>query len=392
MVAAAFIGPGTITTATLAGAGYGYTLLWAILFAIMATVLLQEMTARLGVAGRIGLGEAIRRKVSHPLWRALASALVIGAIFLGNSAYEAGNITGAALGFSQWQVQVGSFTANPLIPLIGILAFALLYSGRYRLIERFLIGLVATMSLVFFLSAILLRPDISEILHGLFVPVLPDNALLMVVGLIGTTIVPYNLFLHSSAARHRWQDPEGLSAARWDTIISVVVGGLITMAIVITAAAALHGSGQSVENAGDLARQLEPLLGDWAPAFLALGFLAAGLSSSVTAPLAAAFATAGVLGWPSELRERRFRMIWMTVLGIGILFSLLGFKPLMVILFAQVANGILLPVIVVFLLWVMNDRSLLGKHTNGMWANVLGWLVALVALGLGVRGIFLALF
>lgn len=385
MVAAAFIGPGTVTTATLAGAGYGYTLLWAVLFSTVATIILQEMAARLGVAGRTGLGEAIRGKVTNKWLRLQVSALVIAAIFIGNAAYEAGNITGAVLGFDAWQIELGGRSFNPLILLIGALAFLLLYSGRYRLIERFLIGLVATMSLVFFVSAILLRPDVGQILQGLFVPVLPDNAQLMVVGLIGTTIVPYNLFLHASTARRRWQNPEELPAARWDTVVSVIVGGLITMAIVITAAVALHGSGQEIENVNDLAYQLQPILGDWSPIFLALGFLAAGLSSSVTAPLAAGFATAGVLGWSSDLRGTGFRLVWMTVLGVGIILSLFGLRPISVILFAQIANGILLPIIVIFLLWVMNDRKLLGQHANGWAGNILGGLVLLIALGLGLR-------
>ncbi|WP_222845758.1 Nramp family divalent metal transporter [Flavilitoribacter nigricans] len=391
MVAAAFIGPGTVTTATLAGAGYGYTLLWAVLFSTLATVLLQEMAARLGVAGRLGLGDAIRQKVRHPVWRILAFALVLIAILGGNAAYEAGNLTGAVLGFDQWRVQLGVWQFNPLILLIGALAFLLLFSGKYRTIERFLVLLVGTMSLVFFFSALLIQPDLGAILQGLFVPVLPENALLMVMGLIGTTIVPYNLFLHASAAAKRWESAEDLQQARRDTVISVFLGGLITMAIVITAAAALHGQVDSVNNAGDLAQQLRPLLGEWAQPFLSLGFLAAGLSSSITAPLAAAFATAGILGWSSELTGKKFRMVWMFVLLIGIAFSLVGFRPLTVILFAQIANGILLPVIAAFLLWVMNDKNILGALTNTTARNVLGLIVLLVALGLGLKSIIGAL-
>lgn len=392
MVAAAFIGPGTVTTATLAGAGYGYTLLWAVLFSTLATILLQEMSARLGVAGQMGLGEAIRHKISAPAARFAAFGLVLAAILGGNTAYEAGNLTGAVLGFDQWQIGIKLWRFNPLLLVIGLVAFLLLLSGRSKMIERFLVLLVGTMSVVFFISALLLGPDWGAVLKGLFLPVIPDKALLMVVGLIGTTIVPYNLFLHASSASKRWQSPEELTAARWDTIISVAVGGLITMAIVITAAAALHGSGQSVDNAGDLARQLQPLLGDWAKTFLSIGFLAAGLSSSITAPLAAAFATAGVLGWPADMTTRRFRTIWMIVLLVGVAFALVGLKPISVILFAQVANGLLLPVIVGFLLWVMNDRELLGKYTNTTLLNMLGILVLLVALGLGLKGIFTALF
>lgn len=388
MVAAAFIGPGTVTTATLAGAGYGYTLLWAVLFSTLATILLQEMAARLGVVGRLGLGEAIRQKVRLPIGRVLAFALVLAAILGGNTAYEAGNLTGAVLGFNQWQLSLGDWQFNALLPVIGLLAFALLFTGQYRIIERFLVLLVGTMSLIFFVSAMLLRPQWGAVLKGLFVPVLPENALLVVVGLIGTTIVPYNLFLHASAAAKRWTSPEELPIARRDTVISVLVGGLITMAIVITAAAVMHGQGGTINNAADLAQQLTPILGDWAQPFMAVGFLAAGLSSTITAPLAAAFATSGVLGWQVDLKSLLFRLVWIFVLCLGILFSLLGFKPLSIIFFAQIANGILLPVIVGFLLWVMNDRKLLGRHVNHLTRNVLGLIVLLIALGLGLKSIF----
>lgn len=381
MVAAAFIGPGTVTTATISGAGYGYTLLWAILFSIFATVVLQEMAARLGVVGRLGLGDAIREKIQQPVLKFMASFLVIGAILIGNAAYEAGNITGAVLGFE---------AKLPLIFLIGGIAFTLLYFGKYKTIERFLVGMVTIMGIVFFLAAVLLQPKIGDIIRGLFTPTLPEGSILMVVGLIGTTVVPYNLFLHASSVKEKWKGEDSLSLARWDTFLSVLLGGLITMSIVITAAVAFSGTGKTVETAADLATQLEPILGDWSGWFIALGFLAAGLSSSVTAPLAAAYATAGVMGWSSDLTDKRFRMVWIFVLVAGVLFSTLGFKPLMVILFAQVANGLLLPIIAIFLLWIMNDKSILKEHTNSLITNVLGGIVILVTLGLGIKSLLAA--
>lgn len=381
MIAAAFIGPGTVTTATISGAGYGYTLLWAILFSVFATMVLQEMSARLGVVGRLGLGDAIREKIQQPVLKFFAAFLVIGAILIGNAAYEAGNISGAALGFE---------AKTPLIFVIGGIAFVLLYFGKYKIIERFLVGMVTIMGTVFFLAAVLLQPKIGDVLHGLFTPTLPEGSILMVVGLIGTTVVPYNLFLHSSSVKEKWTGENSLSLARWDTFLSVFLGGLITMSIVITAAVAFSGTNQTVKSAADLATQLEPILGDWSGWFIALGFLAAGLSSSVTAPLAAAYATSGVLGWSSDLTATRFRIVWIFVLLAGVLFSTLGFKPLMVILFAQVANGLLLPIIAFFLLWIMNDKSILKNNTNSLITNVLGGFVLLVTLGLGIKSLLAA--
>ncbi|MTI20359.1 divalent metal cation transporter [Fulvivirga sp. RKSG066] len=388
MVAAAFIGPGTVTTATIAGAGYGYTLLWAILFSIVATIILQEMSARLGVIGGMGVGEALRDKPKIPIIKVGVIVLVIGAILVGNAAYEAGNITGAVLGFEDFG---NNYTINPLIILIGVVAFGLLYSGQYKIIERSLIALVSIMGIVFLVSAIMLQPDLGQIASNLFIPKLPKDASLMVVGLIGTTVVPYNLFLHASSSKEKWSGQDGLNLSRWDTVISITLGGIITMAILITAAVAFENSGKTVNSFGDLSSQLGPLLGNWSTNFIAFGFLAAGLSSSVTAPLAAAYATSEVLGWKHNLKGKRFRFVWAFVLILGIIFSSLGFKPTAVILFAQVANGLLLPIIAGFLVWIMNDKRIMGQYSNSTTVNVLGVIVILITLGLGVKSILSAL-
>lgn len=386
IVAAAFIGPGTVTTATLAGAGFAYTLLWAILFSIIATCILQEMIARLGIIGRVGVGQAIRQKLNIPVLRILASVLVVGAIFIGNAAYEAGNITGAVLGFEKYTQALG-LPFNPFVLLIGILAFALLISGKYKLIEKALIILVSIIGLFFLVAAIVSKPNLLLILKGLFMPILPENAGTMVVGLIGTTVVPYNLFLHASSVKQKWTNPDDLRTARWDTIFSITFGGVITMAIIVTAAVAFEGKNQEVESITDLSLALQSIFGNFASLFLAFGFLAAGLSSAITAPLAAAFATSEILGWQENLKSKPFKLIWILVLLTGVLFSSLGWKPTQVIVFAQVANGLLLPIIAIFLLWVMNDKALMGKYKNSLWSNIFGIFVIVLAIILGLRGI-----
>ena len=390
MVAAAFIGPGTVTTATMAGAGYGYTLLWAIVFSIIATVILQEMTARLGVVGGMGVGEALRKKIRQKGLFIMVAVLVISAILIGNAAYEAGNISGAVLGFGSTEFNLIGLNLNPLVILIGVVAFLLLFSGKYKIIERSLVVMVSVLGIVFLVSAFLLKPDFGLIIKGMLVPALPGKSLLMVIGLIGTTVVPYNLFLHASSVREKWQGEQNLSTSRWDTYISVIFGGIITMAILITSAIAFQGQAKTVSSAADLSQQLIPVLGDWSLTFIAVGFLAAGLSSSITAPLAAAFATSEILGWKKDLKGTKFRLVWLAVLLVGVVFSSLGFKPTQVILFAQVANGLLLPIIATFLLWIMNDKNIMGKHANSILVNVLGGLVILVTVVLGLKGIFSA--
>ncbi len=383
-VAAAFIGPGTVTTATMAGAGYGYTLLWAIAFSIVATITLQEMSARLGVVTGMGVGDALRKKNSNKYLKAITFTLVILAIVIGNAAYEAGNLAGAVLGFAQIPLILG---INPLIIFVGTITFTLLFIGRYKVIERFLILLVATMGIIFLFSALMLKPDIVAITQGLFIPVLPENASMMVLGLIGTTVVPYNLFLHASSVKEKWRDKGHLSTARWDTILSVIFGGIITMCILITSAIAFEESPTQINDFSDLSQQLAPILGNWSGNFMAFGFLAAGFSSSLTAPIAAAYATSEVLGWKKGFKNLKFRLIWIFVLLSGMILASLGYKPTAVILIAQVANSLILPLLAIYLLWIVNDRKIMGTYVNFHWVNLLGAVIVIITIILGIKGI-----
>lgn len=379
LVTAAFIGPGTLTVCTVVGADFGYTLLWVLLFAVIATVILQEMAARLGLITQKGLGEAIRSEVTNPALKVLSIALIFFAIVIGNAAYEAGNISGSVLGIS------GVFGSSVLWPvIIGVVSFAILFIGKIKIIEKILIGLVLIMSFVFILTAIVVKPDFSGILSGLFVPSFTSKNQMAILALIGTTIVPYNLFLHASSVREKWKTKEELPALRVENRVAIGIGGLISMAIVITSAAALFGKG-GVSNVSDMAVQLEPLLGSWAKYFLAMGLFAAGISSSITAPLAAALTARGIFGWTGDEKTIKFRSIWIFVLGAGTLFSMIGYSPIEVIRVAQIANGTLLPIIVFFLVYINNKKSLLGEFTNKPWQNVLAGVVIIVSLIISFR-------
>lgn len=162
---------------------------------------------------------------------------------------------------------------------------------------------------------------------------------------------------------------------------------MITVAVLTTAAAAFIQSGTTIDDAGTMAQQLEPLLGPAARYFFALGLLAAGVSSAITAPLASSFAICGVMGWGRDLRSPPFRAIWVITLVVGLVFALVGGSPVQAIIFAQATNGILLPIVAVFLLVVMNRKDLLGQHANTFSANVLGGVVVLIATGLGVASL-----
>ena len=392
LVTAAFIGPGTVITASIAGANYGFALLWALLFSVIATLILQEMTARLGIVTQQGLGENIRNACKTPLIRGFAIVLVLSAIVVGNGAYQSGNISGASLGLIGIFESLGTniLFAQTLFPiLIGVIAFFLLISGSYKLIEKALIALVSVMSLAFVITFLLTKPDINALLLGLFKPTIPDNATLMVIALIGTTVVPYNLFLHAASVSKKWQSVTQLPQARKDLYISIPLGGLISMAILSTAATAFFGSQVSITSAADIAPSLQPLFGDMASVFIGVGLFAAGISSAVTAPLAAAFALSGILNLNKNLDSNSFKAIWIAVLLLGVLGASLGYKPIAIIWFAQVANGILLPIVTIFLLWIMNTKTL-GDYKNNTWQNILGLLVVLVSLLLSGRSLLSA--
>ncbi|WP_339847097.1 Nramp family divalent metal transporter [uncultured Dokdonia sp.] len=388
LVAAAFIGPGTVTVCTITGATYGFTLLWAMVLSIIATIVLQEMAARIGLVSGKGLSGVIRDSLSNKITRTFAVILMLSAIAIGNAAYEAGNISGGvlgieALGFSS-SLSLGTLDINSWSLVLGILASIILFIGNYKVLERILVTLVIIMSIAFVTTAFVTKPDILAVLKGSFIPSFPDGSLLTIVALVGTTVVPYNLFLHASLVSEKWRNESDLPAARRDTIVAVILGGLVSMAIIICAAAI---QGSEIKNAADLAQSLEPLFGDYARYFIGLGLGAAGLTSAITAPLAAAYVVQGCLGWERDLKSVKFRAVWLTILILGIIFSSIGYSPVEIIQFAQVANGVLLPIIAGYLIWIVNKREVLGNYVNSSLQNGISIVIWLIVFVLGARTI-----
>ena len=388
LVAAAFIGPGTVTLCTLAGVNFGFNLLWAMVLSIVATIVLQEMASRLGIISQKGLSEVIRAEIKHPIINKLILLLILSAIVVGNASYEAGNISGGILGLEtitgELRIALGNYSLNILSFVVGIIAFILLYIGNYKFLERVLVMLVVIMSISFLITAFLTKPAISDILKGAITPSFPEGSLLTILGLVGTTVVPYNLFLHASLVKEKWNNPNDLKAVRKDTIISIALGGLVSMAIIISASSI--GLGE-ISSAADLAKSLAPLYGDFASYFLGIGLFAAGITSAITAPLAAAYVARGCFGWESGLKSKQFRAVWFLILSLGVVFSSLGLKPIEIIKFAQVANGILLPVVAGILLWMVNKKVVLGKYVNSKFQNILGFIILIVTIFLGLRGL-----
>ncbi len=382
LVTAAFIGPGTVTTCSLAGANFGYALIFALVFAVITTVILQGMTGRLSLGSGLDLAQSLREHSQNRWIRILFIVLTISSITIGCAAYEAGNIIGGSLGLDL----ITPVPQKIWVVLITFAAMLVLGAKKYHLVEKVLVFLVFIMSLSFITTLIIIKPDIFAILQG-FIPTFPKNSLFIILALIGTTVVPYNLFLHSAAVKEKWKTKEQLKDVNRDLFIAVCLGGFISISIVVTSAVAFHAEGIPLENGIQMAQQLKPLFGNFTNIMFGIGFFAAGISSAITAPFAAAYASSGILNWKEGQNSKGFRAVWMSVLLAGMAVSLLNLKPISVIVFAQVANGIILPVASIFLLVVLNNRRQMGMLANTLRQNIIGGMIILIVSVLGLWNI-----
>ena len=372
-MAAAFIGPGTITMCSIAGAQFKYGLIWALIVSILLTMFIQLTAIRIGLTTKNTLSNLIKDQFQSGLLKYTSILLIISAIFIGNSAYEAGNISGAVMGFELLFGKSFQFNQINIFSILsGILALPLIIFGNNKVLEKILIILVLIMSFSFVFTVFIVGIDFNLLLSSSNLFSFSSESILIIAGLIGTTVVPYNIFLHVALVNNRWKSTKELRFANFDTIVSISIGGLISLCILLTAAG-LNNS--DILNAVDLAYSLQPLYGDFSKYIVAIGLLSAGLTSSITAPIAAAYVVCGCFGFSINRKSKLFKIIALIVLLIGVIFSSIGFSPIEIIKFAQVTNGILLPLVVVFLLFLANNSRLLKDNTNNLFQNVLGLIV-----------------
>lgn len=378
IITASFIGPGTVTTATRAGAGFGFALLWAVIFSIVATIILQEMVARIGIVTKQGLGENIRELFQNQILKFATVWIVLIAVCVGCAAYISGDLLGTSLGISY----LSGIPENYVAPMVGIIILILNLLGGYKFIEKIMIGLIVIMCITFITTMVVATSDVLGVLQGAFIPSIPEGSILMVIALIGTTVVPYNFFIHASTVGEKWNGTDGLKAARWDTIISISVGGIITAAILITAGALIHGT--EVRSVVELAAPLQPFMGDLAPLFVSIGLFAAGFSSAIASPMGAAVTVSSFMRWKGGFSNKKYKIVFTAVIVLGIITSGLGFEPLEVLLIAQALNGFILPLIAILIMVVVNKKNAMGKYVNKLWLNIIGWLVTAVVTFLGI--------
>ena len=382
LVVGSFIGPGTITSATRAGATYGYALLWTVIFSVIAVIVMQEMAARLGIVTQNGLAEELVKELSDspPLKWAMI-ILVASAIVLGGVAYMGGDLTGTAIGISS----LTGIPSNIVAPIWGIDVLILIEIGdAVKTLEKLLSVCVSVMAIVFVVTMIIVKPDLGELLMGA-VPNVPQNAIMTCVAMIGTTVVPYNMFIHATSARKTWHNPEELPLARFDVTISMIIGGIITGAVMITAGTVMRG--MTVSSAADMAVQLEPLLGSFSKPFLSIGLISAGVSSAVVTPLGVSYVLAGLFKWKMDKTDKRFFATNIIVVVIGIIVSATGYNPISIIMMAQAVNGIFLPIIVIALVFITSRTRVLGQYKNSLLRNLLGGCVAIISLVIGISSV-----
>ena len=240
------------------------------------------------------------------------------------------------------------------------------------------------MSISFFITAIITKPDINALINGVITPKIDSNNLTIILGLIGTTVVPYNLFLHSSLVSEKWNSVNKLKVARFESFFSILIGGLVSLSIIITAASV---NNKDVNGVIDLAKGLEPLYGNFAIYFLGIGLFASGITSSITAPLAAAYVAKSCFGWEDSLKSGKFRAIWIIILIIGVLVSMVKINPIEIIKFAQFSNSLLLPIIAIILLWLINNKNIISSKYSYRYQNILGFFIVIISLILGTKGL-----
>lgn len=385
IITSAFVGPGTITAATLAGVKFGYELLWAAIFSVIALIILMEMSSRLGIIADKNFMEAsaeiIPGNKGWKLFVNLVAGLSVAAVGFG---FEAGNIIGSSLGLGD------ILRVSPTIAalIVGALALSTVLFGTTKMLEKIMLMFVSLMGVLFFITMISVGPNIVSIFKGIFLPSIPEGGVITTIALIGTTLIGINLILHSITSKKKWHEVADLENAKFDILVNVLIGGLITVSIIITSAAVLYNSGTEVNSPLVFSKQLEPFLGSWARIVGGLGIFAAGLSSAIAVPFTLNSVFSSMFNWEGGIKSKQAKILGTVAVAFGTILAMLNTKPIQIITAAQVTSGFSLPFIAILLVIATNNKKLLGEHTNTTWQNILGAIAAAVSLGLGIWGLY----
>jgi len=363
--------PGGILVYSQAGARLGYTLLWTLIPITIALIVVQEMAARMGAVTGKGLADLIREEFG--LRATFFTMAILGIADFGNIMAE---FAGLATGMGIFHV-----SKYIVVPLGALLVWGVVVRGSYKPVEKILI----LFSLIYFtypISAILAHPDWHQAIKDTFVPVVSKQSeyLLLVVGLVGTTITPWMQFYLQASIVEKGIGKRQYALSRWDVILGCIVTDVIAFFIVVACAATLYVSGNhNITDASEAAQALIPLAGKFAGLLFAVGLVNAALLSAAILPLATAYNICEGLGVESGINKKfseapTFYWIYTLLIGGAAALVLIPRLPLIkLILFSQVANGMLLPFVLIFMLKLVNKHELMGNQRNSLFANIIAW-------------------
>jgi len=363
--------PGGILTYSQAGAKLGYTLLWTLIPTTIALIVVQEMAARMGAVTGKGLADLIREEFG--LRATFFTMVILGIADFGNIMAE---FAGLASGMGIFHI-----SKYICVPLGAMLVWVVVVRGSYKPVEKILIFF----SLIYFaypLSAFFVHPDWHQALKDTFVPVVSKNSeyLILVVGLVGTTITPWMQFYLQASIVEKGIGKRQYALSRWDVILGCIVTDVIAFFIVVACAATLYVSGNhNITDASEAAVALIPLAGRFAGLLFAVGLVNAALLSAAILPLATAYNICEGLGVESGINKKfseapTFYWIYTLLIGGAAGLVLIPRLPLIkLILFSQVANGMLLPFVLIFMLKLVNKPELMGNQRNSLFANTIAW-------------------
>jgi Mn2+/Fe2+ NRAMP family transporter len=268
----------------------------------------------------------------------------------------------------------------------SLVSASLILLDRYRVLERVLVILVVLMACLFIGLAVFCMPELFAMHHSLILASDASNTLTLVLALIGTTVVPYNLFLHATAARRRWLGvplAQAIQEARTEATLAITLGGIMTISVMVVATVVLQGDseGPILERLMTAIDHRIPGVGTWV---VGGGLFAAGLTSAIAAPIAAGWTVCGVMGWSTDAQSRPFKFVALNVLGVGLTFALLIPRPDVLIIAAQATNAVLLPLIAGILLIVANSALIPALYRNRRLHNGVAASVILLVLTLGL--------
>ena len=377
---------GGITTYSQVGAETGFGLLWLFPITIVVLAIVQEIAARLGVVTGQGLSDLIRDRFGVR-WTAFAMLVLLVA----NVANTVAEFSGAAaaleiFGIPRWLT----------VPIVAAAIWALVLFASYRTVERVFLS-VTVVFLAYVASAFLAHPDWSTVGRSLVTPSfnVSPTILLLMVALVGTTITPYMQFYLQSAVAEKGIGQEELRLEQADAVGGAIWTNVIAVFIVVATAATIFGHGAGIQSAADAARALEPFAGGLAKALFAIGLFGASVLAATIMPISTAFVICEAFGWESGVDKRfadarPFFGIYTFVLAVGALIVLIpGLNLFPLILASQNLQGLLLPIVLVFMVLLVNDERLMGRHRNGRVANILAWTAVglVVALDLVLLGV-----